>query len=209
MKIKILGIIAVFSVVSFLLLPQAYNSVLQAAGTQTTSDINTPGSVTVNQDEEGVLYLGTETTPGTSATGNITTTLLNKSKFEVPTGFAEDIGVLINSILSLVMVIVALLVFLYLIWGGFEWITSGGDKGKIDQARQKLVAAIVGAILVASSYAVLLLILNFLGFDNLNDVFNNIKTIDGSDPIVETSPTPSPSASPITYSEGLDELIDN
>ncbi|PIR59370.1 MAG: hypothetical protein COU69_00675, partial [Candidatus Pacebacteria bacterium CG10_big_fil_rev_8_21_14_0_10_56_10] len=38
-------------------------------------------------------------------------------------GFAKDIGTLIEAVLSFVMVIAALLVFLYLIWGGIEWIT--------------------------------------------------------------------------------------
>jgi hypothetical protein len=47
-------------------------------------------------------------------------------------GFATDFGKLINGVLSFVMVIAALLVFLYLIWGGIEWITSGGDKGKTE-----------------------------------------------------------------------------
>jgi hypothetical protein len=87
-------------------------------------------------------------------------------------GFATDFGGLINGVLSFVMVIAALLVFLYLIWGGIEWITSGGDKGKTEAARNKITSAIIGLIVVAASYAVLTLALNFLGFSDLNDVFN-------------------------------------
>lgn len=92
-------------------------------------------------------------------------------------GFATDIGTLINGALSFIMVIAALLVFMYLIMGGIEWITSGGDKTKTEGARNKITAAVVGLIILAASYAILLIILNFLGFGNLGEVFDNVKEL--------------------------------
>ncbi|MDQ3008379.1 MAG: pilin [bacterium] len=92
-------------------------------------------------------------------------------------GFATDLGSLINAVLSFVMVIAALLVFAYLILGGIEWITSGGDKGKTESARNKITAAVIGLIILAASYAILTVVLRFIGFDNLNDVLNNPRTI--------------------------------
>ncbi|NCN50861.1 MAG: hypothetical protein GW925_00235, partial [Candidatus Pacebacteria bacterium] len=82
-----------------------------------------------------------------------------------------------NAILSLVMLLGALLVFLQLILAGFYWITSGGDKGKVDSARQRLIAAIIGLIILASSFAILTLGLNFLGFESLQEVLENTKTL--------------------------------
>jgi hypothetical protein len=95
-----------------------------------------------------------------------------------PKGFATDIGSLINGALSFIMVIAALLVFLYLILGGIEWITSGGDKGKTENARNKITAAVIGLIILAASYAILLIILNFLGFGNLGEVFSNVRGLE-------------------------------
>ncbi len=95
-------------------------------------------------------------------------------------GFATNIGDVINAVLSFVMVIAALLVFMYLIWGGIEWITSGGDKGKTESARNKITAAILGLIVLAASYAILLIALNFIGFENLGDAFSNVKRINGN-----------------------------
>ena len=95
------------------------------------------------------------------------------------TGFATDFGGLINGLISFVMVIAAVLVFLYLIWGGIEWITSGGDKGKTESARNKITAAVIGLIVVAASYAILTLALNFLGFSDLNEVFTTSRGITG------------------------------
>lgn len=92
-------------------------------------------------------------------------------------GYATNFGNMFSSILNVVMLIAALLVFAYMIWGGIEWITSGGDKGKAESARNKLTAAIIGLVIVASSYAVITLVVQFLGFNDFDDVFNNIGTI--------------------------------
>lgn len=95
------------------------------------------------------------------------------------TGFATSFGGLMNGLISFVMVLAAVLVFMYLIWGGIEWITSGGDKSKTEGARNKITAAVIGLIVIAASYAILTLALNFLGFSNLNDVFSQTKNING------------------------------
>lgn len=95
----------------------------------------------------------------------------------VGTGYATNFGNLFSSLLNVVMLIAALLVFAYMIWGGIEWITSGGDKGKAESARNKLTAAIIGLIIVAASYAVITLIVQFLGFRDFNNVFDDIGTI--------------------------------
>lgn len=80
-------------------------------------------------------------------------------------GYALSLGNLISSLLNFVMIIAAILVFLYLIWGGIEWITSGGDKAKTESARNKITSAIIGLIVLAASWAVLQLALQLLGFE--------------------------------------------
>jgi cytochrome bd-type quinol oxidase subunit 2 len=93
------------------------------------------------------------------------------------TGYATDFGRMFSSILNVVMLIAAILVFAYLIFGGIQWITSGGDKNKAEEARNKITAAIIGLIIVAASYAVVNLVVNFLGFGDFNSVFQNVGTI--------------------------------
>ncbi|NCO12482.1 MAG: hypothetical protein COZ34_03285 [Candidatus Pacebacteria bacterium CG_4_10_14_3_um_filter_34_15] len=94
------------------------------------------------------------------------------TKIETPKAFFTDIGSLITKALDFVLILGALLVFMYLIWGGIEWITSGGDKGKTESARNKITAAIVGLIVLASAWAILLLVLGFLD-TNLDELFSN------------------------------------
>ena len=72
-------------------------------------------------------------------------------------------GSWITAILSLVMTIAGLLLLLYLIWGGVEWITSGGDKGKVESARNKITNAIIGIIVLAASVAIFVFVQNMIG----------------------------------------------
>jgi hypothetical protein len=111
--------------------------------------------------------------------GSVMAATLKDVDIQPGTGFATSFGGMMNGIISFVMVIAAVLVFFYLIWGGIEWITSGGDKGKTESARNKITSAVIGLIVIAASYAVLTLALNFLGFSNLNDVFDQTKNING------------------------------
>jgi len=175
---------------------------VQASGL-TTSRLNNGVMVTTYPD--GTTYLTTRVVDDTTATPSSSTTqvtptdtALNDTRVHLPEGFATSFTGLFNGLLSLVLVISALLVFGFLIWGGFDWITSGGDKGKTDKARQKIVSAIIGLIIVAASYAVLNLVIRFLGFNGLNDVFHSAGTINGGAATAITpTPTPTPSTNPL------------
>ena len=96
------------------------------------------------------------------------------SDIETPDFFFTDVGSLINKALNFVMVLGALLVFMYLIWGGIEWITSGGDKGKTESARNKITAAVLGLVILAASWAILGLVLKFLGAGDINSLIDTL-----------------------------------
>ena len=77
------------------------------------------------------------------------------------------IGDVISAVVGILLLVSAVLAFLYLIMGGIQWITSGGDKTGMEAARNKITAAIVGLIIVAAAWALMLLIGQFIGFDIL------------------------------------------
>jgi quinol-cytochrome oxidoreductase complex cytochrome b subunit len=92
-------------------------------------------------------------------------------------GWASNIGSLINTALNLVMVVALLLVFLYLILGGIQWITSGGDKGKTEEARNKITAAVIGIIILAAAYALVTFVAYILGFSDFSSAIQGVKRI--------------------------------
>ncbi len=57
----------------------------------------------------------------------------------------------------------AFLAFIYLISGGILWMSSGGDKTQIETARNRMVQALVGLVVVASVWAIINLLFPVLG----------------------------------------------
>lgn len=79
----------------------------------------------------------------------------------------EDIGKLISSAVSVVIIVAGILAFVFLVIGGIEWLTSGGDKTKTEVARNRITAALVGLAIIAASWALMQLVAYFFGIDVL------------------------------------------
>ncbi|HSR89366.1 MAG TPA: pilin [Candidatus Udaeobacter sp.] len=62
---------------------------------------------------------------------------------------------IINVIIKGALGIIGALTLLMLIWGGFQWLTSAGNPEKVKTGTQTMVWAIIGVILVFSSYLLL------------------------------------------------------
>lgn len=58
------------------------------------------------------------------------------------------LGQFIGTVVNLVIVGFGLFMLMYLLWGAFDWLTSGGDKDRLSNARKKIVNALVGMILL-------------------------------------------------------------
>lgn len=43
----------------------------------------------------------------------------------------------------------------FLLQGAFEWVTSGGDKGKVENAQKKMTAAVIGVIMIVVVLAII------------------------------------------------------
>lgn len=85
----------------------------------------------------------------------------------------------ISSIIGLMTVAAAIWFLFQFIIGGFSWVTSGGDKTKVQQAQQRLSNAFIGLVVVVAGWAILALVGQFFGYDiilsNPANVINQIK----------------------------------
>ncbi len=79
-----------------------------------------------------------------------------------------NLGTLIGGIVGVAILIAGLLAFIYLVWGGVEWISSGGDKAGMESARNRITAAFVGLGIVVAAWAVAKLIEAFFGISIFN-----------------------------------------
>lgn len=75
------------------------------------------------------------------------------------------LGSFITNTLTISFAVAILVVLVMLIWGAFEWITSGGDKETVGKARGRIVNALIGLAVLAIAYALARVAAQFLGFD--------------------------------------------
>ena len=72
-----------------------------------------------------------------------------------------DFGKLITIAVSFLLIVSALAFFFMLILGGLKWITSGGDKSKVEGARSQITAGLIGLVIVFAAWAILNIVENF------------------------------------------------
>lgn len=82
---------------------------------------------------------------------------------------AGSIGTLLANGINLLFVAAAILALGFLIFGGIKWLTSQGEKEGISKARETIVAAIVGLVIIFLSYIIVNFLLNlFVGVNLFN-----------------------------------------
>lgn len=74
---------------------------------------------------------------------------------------AGQLGSIVASAITFIFVIVAIVALGFLVWGGFKWLTSEGDKNAVEGARNHIVNAIIGLIVIFLSYLVVNVLLAF------------------------------------------------
>ncbi|OGJ37487.1 MAG: hypothetical protein A2383_00485 [Candidatus Pacebacteria bacterium RIFOXYB1_FULL_39_46] len=72
---------------------------------------------------------------------------------------------------SAIIGIGAITVLVFFILGAFEWITSEGEKGKLEKARNRIMQAIIGLIILVGSFV----ILSFISDLFFGESFNILK----------------------------------
>lgn len=95
----------------------------------------------------------------------ITNPLL-KDTLQTKTG-VEFFQSFVPNLITLGLIIGAVFFLFILIIGAIQWISSGGDKNALEEAKHKITNAIVGIIILFSVFAVLKLIENFFGISIL------------------------------------------
>lgn len=76
-----------------------------------------------------------------------------------------DPSQLLGGLIGLVFMIAVLASFIFLVWGGVQWIISGGDKAGVEAAQHRIQAALLGLFIVFVSWAIFSIAGKFLGFD--------------------------------------------
>ena len=76
-----------------------------------------------------------------------------------------NIGITIRNIVVFIIVLAVIIALLYLLYGGIKWVTSGGDKTQVENARNHITAAVTGLIIVFLAIFVITIVLSFFGLN--------------------------------------------
>jgi len=98
--------------------------------------------------------------PSTTGGGTNFSTLCNLN--------SSKIGAVLSEIITIVLIAAAIIALFFLIFGGIRWITSGGDKAKVESARNTIIASIIGLIIALLSFFIITIVLGFFGLSLSN-----------------------------------------
>ena len=74
------------------------------------------------------------------------------------------ISLFLSRAINIIYMLAGLLVVFMFISGAVMWIISGGEKEKVEEARKRIMAAVIGVILLALAFVILGVLGGILGF---------------------------------------------
>jgi hypothetical protein len=75
----------------------------------------------------------------------------------------NSIGEFVVNLFQIALILGSIMTFVYLVWGGIQWITSGGNQEAAKGAKEKITDAILGLALLALVWLIWRLVIYFVG----------------------------------------------
>lgn len=79
-----------------------------------------------------------------------------------------NLEIILSNVLGLMTTIGAIFFVVYFVMAAVEWITAGGESGKITNARNKMMQGVLGLIILVAAYGIIGLIGSLVGISILN-----------------------------------------
>ena len=102
------------------------------------------------------LFLGVgHLTLTAHAQNTITANEILPSNFGEATGLGQgDINETIGAIIRAALGFLGVVAVVIILFGGFKWMTAGGNEEKVGEARKLIIAGIIGLAIILSAYAI-------------------------------------------------------
>lgn len=69
---------------------------------------------------------------------------------------------IIDNVANFLFGFIVILSIIFLVWGGIQYVTAGGDEAQMEKAKTTITYAIIGLFVAAVAYAIVILVLNTL-----------------------------------------------
>jgi hypothetical protein len=67
-------------------------------------------------------------------------------------------GSLLTTSIGFIFVVACIIFVFMFLWGAVQWIASGGDKGNVESAKGRITSALIGLVVLFSTFAIASLI---------------------------------------------------
>ncbi len=79
-------------------------------------------------------------------------------------------SIFIGNLIKVILSLIGVLFLIMMIYGGFLWMTAGGNETQVEKAKKLIIAAVIGTIIVVSAYAISYFVIEALTKAALTDV---------------------------------------
>jgi type IV secretory pathway VirB2 component (pilin) len=97
-----------------------------------------------------------------AAGADIGTKYLSEIETELPGQTEGDLWKFIGQIIDIVLGVLGVLLVILIIYAGFLWMTSQGDKDKVTKAKGIIMQAVIGLVIIFAAYALANFVLSAL-----------------------------------------------
>lgn len=69
---------------------------------------------------------------------------------------------IVNNVANFIFGFIVILSIIFLVWGGIQYVTAGGDEAQMEKAKSTITYAIIGLFVAGVAYAIVTLVLQGL-----------------------------------------------
>ncbi|MEI6690692.1 MAG: hypothetical protein WCL07_03005 [bacterium] len=96
---------------------------------------------------------------------------------DLVTSPAKTVELILTNVITVLTIVGGIMFILYFLFGALQWVSAGGEKGKIEKAKGMLTNAAIGLIIIVLSYSITWIVGKVLGVDILNPAATIMKVI--------------------------------
>lgn len=71
-----------------------------------------------------------------------------------------DLPTTIATIIRAALGFLGIVAVVIILWGGFKWMTAGGNTDKVDEAKKIIIQGVIGLVIVLSAFAIASFVIN-------------------------------------------------
>jgi len=73
---------------------------------------------------------------------------------------SRDIRETVGSVIRAFMGLLGIVAVLLILYGGFKWMTAGGNEEQVGEAKKIIISGVIGLIIIMSAYAIATFVVN-------------------------------------------------